>query len=290
MTAKIEASAPLRVDLAGGWTDVGPYPTDFGGEVVNFAINLRVIAKIMDGHIEDGIEYEFPAPRGSGLGTSSAMNVASAALMHPEEAGKPEALAERAFLTESLEGNLCGRQDQWASAFGGFNHLLFIGNSVEMMPFEPMNSAKNWLKRHLIIAFSGESRRSGEMQELVWGRYSDGDMGVIEGLNIIRGSAREMASGLQKDRRDLVVKSLRNVCEGVDLIDKSIHEPFREALDPLVSNGTVAAWKALGAGGGGCVAILCSQNGLGELKHSIEAFDWDIIEWDYEDQGVQLSG
>ena len=128
------------------------------------------------------------------------------------------------------------------------------------------------------------------MQELVWGRYSDGDMEVIEGLNIIRGSAREMASGLQKDRRDLVVKSLRNVCEGVDLIDKSIHEPFREALDPLVSNGTVAAWKALGAGGGGCVAILCSQNGLDELKHAIGAFDWDIIEWDYEYQGVQLSG
>ena len=289
MTAKIEASAPLRVDLAGGWTDVGPYPTDFGGEVVNFAINLRVIAKMADGSGEEGIEYEFQAPRGSGLGSSSAMNVAAAALLHPEEVGKPGNLAERAFVAESLGGNLCGRQDQWASAFGGFNHLLFIGNSVERMPFEPMNSAKNWLKRHLIIAFSGVSRRSGDMQELVWGRYSDGDVGVIEGLNLIRGSAREMANGLQKDRRDLVVNSLRKVSQGVDMIDPSIHDPFREVLDPLVSNGSVAAWKALGAGGGGCVAILFSQKGSNGPKNDFERHGWDIIEWGFEENGVLLS-
>ena len=32
VSAAAESSAPLRVDLAGGWTDVPPYPTDFGGE------------------------------------------------------------------------------------------------------------------------------------------------------------------------------------------------------------------------------------------------------------------
>ena len=42
MNLPAAASAPIRLDLAGGWTDVGPYPYDFGGEVVNFAINQRV--------------------------------------------------------------------------------------------------------------------------------------------------------------------------------------------------------------------------------------------------------
>ena len=63
-----ESSAPLRVDLAGGWTDVPPYPTDFGGEVVNFAINHRVRVKKREELKDSDLEFDFPVPRGSGLG------------------------------------------------------------------------------------------------------------------------------------------------------------------------------------------------------------------------------
>ena len=71
MAPQIEASAPARVDLAGGWTDVGPYPTDFGGEVVNFAINRHVRATGEPGSEAKDVESVFEVPRGSGLGTSS---------------------------------------------------------------------------------------------------------------------------------------------------------------------------------------------------------------------------
>ena len=185
MPVRMEASAPVRVDLAGGWTDVGPYPVDFGGEVVNFAINRRVFARMDSESGLDGAVFEFQTPRGSGLGTSSAMNVALSALTSPGDLENPAVLAEKAYVLESKGGNMCGRQDQWASAYGGFNHLLFIGDSVEVMPFEPMRSAKNWLKKHLIIAFSGKSRESGEIQKSVWDSYSRGDQNVSDGLHII---------------------------------------------------------------------------------------------------------
>ena len=290
MAGATESSAPVRVDLAGGWTDVGPYPSDFGGEVVNFAINLRVIARSASVPAIRKAEFEFPVPRGSGLGTSSAMNVALSALISPDQLEYPEKLAEEAFALESQGGNYCGRQDQWASAIGGFNHLLFIGNSVERMPFEPMKSSMNWLKKHLIISFSGKSRNSGEMQESVWSRYSNGDTEVISGLHRIRGATRVMANGLQQDRRDMVVSSLKEICEGVDLIDKAIHDPFRDVVESLIGRGSAVAWKALGAGGGGCSAILCSPTGMEDVTQTIENADWEIIEWDFEDQGVLLHG
>lgn len=288
MEGVVESSAPIRVDLAGGWTDVTPYPFDFGGEVVNFTIDLRVSAKSKKNSIEENVEFEFPVPRGSGLGTSSAMNVALIALKHPEKLEQPEKIAEEAYVTESDGGNYCGRQDQWASAIGGFNHLLFIGNTVEKMPFEPMKSSLNWLKKHLIISFSGKSRNSGEIQESVWSRYMDGDEQVISGLHKIRQAARVMANGLQQDRRDMVVSSLREVCEGVDLIDRSIHDPFRDVVTSLLNNGSAVAWKALGAGGGGCSAILCSPTGVENVTKAIESVGWKIIKWDYEDQGVRF--
>ena len=288
MAAANSTSSPVRVDLAGGWTDVGPYPRDFGGEVVNFAINLRVFARIGKDSDNAEADFEFPVPRGSGLGTSSAMNVALTALASPDQIEDPVILAEEAFVLESESGNYCGRQDQWASALGGFNHLLFIGDSVERMPFEPMRSSMNWLKKHLVISFSGKSRNSGDMQESVWSRYSNGDEEVVSGLHKIRGAARVMAQGLQQDRRDMVVASLNEICEGVDLIDKAIHDPFRDVVQPLIDGGSAVAWKALGAGGGGCSAILCSPTGREEVIWAIERAEWEVIDWDFEDKGVMI--
>ena len=264
-----------------------PYPTDFGGEVVNFAINRRVRVRKREEVKDSDLEFDFPVPRGSGLGTSSAMNVAVAALNSPGQLENSDEIAEQAFLSESKE-NRCGRQDHWASTFGGFNHLLFIGDSVERMPFEPMKSSLNWLKKHLLIAYSGNSRNSGKIQESVWSSYSNEDEGVIQGLHKIRSSAREMANGLQQDRRDLVVSSLRGVCEGVDMIDPTIHDPFRDVVMPLIESGSIVAWKALGAGGGGCSALLCSPSGKEYATKYIEDEDWQILDWDFDEQGVRV--
>ena len=264
-----------------------PYPTDFGGEVVNFAINRRVRVRKREEVKDSDLEFDFPVPRGSGLGTSSAMNVAVAALNSPGQLEDSGEIAEQAFLSESKE-NRCGRQDHWASTFGGFNHLLFIGDSVERMPFEPMKSSLNWLKKHLLIAYSGNSRNSGKIQESVWSSYSNEDEGVIQGLHKIRSSAREMANGLQQDRRDLVVSSLRGVCEGVDMIDPTIHDPFRGVVMPLIESGSIVAWKALGAGGGGGSALLCSPTGKEYATQYIEDEGWQILDWDFDEQGVQV--
>ena len=38
MSEMIRSRAPVRVDFAGGWTDVPPFSTEVGGFVVNAAI------------------------------------------------------------------------------------------------------------------------------------------------------------------------------------------------------------------------------------------------------------
>ena len=58
MSSTSESTAPLRVDLAGGWTDVRPYPTDFGGEVVNFAINRRVRVRKREEVEDSDLEFD----------------------------------------------------------------------------------------------------------------------------------------------------------------------------------------------------------------------------------------
>ena len=282
---RIEARAPVRLDLAGGWTDVPPYTHDVGGEVVNVAINCHASAVLT---IDDQgllkVEYSCDAPVGSGLGTTGAINVALMAAINGAENAE-----EAAYQFEALLGNTGGRQDQWAAKHGGFNHLMFIADSVEPLPFEPPRSARFWLHKHLIVANTGIPHVSGDLHDAIWAKYAEGDESTINGLMTIRLAAKKMAQGLDQDRRDLVVEAFNEVCNGVDALDPALHDPFRSVVDPLLASRDVAAWKALGAGGGGCVALLAGPMGIEATKAACEAAGWTLIDWDYDDEGLVVN-
>jgi D-glycero-alpha-D-manno-heptose-7-phosphate kinase len=296
MVKHITTRAPVRIDLAGGWTDVAPYTSDVGGEVVNFAIDSYAHAELtIDAEDKLSVRYWSDVPSGSGLGTSGALNVAligaiaASAEQDAEDkqgGGSDSSIAEKAFQLETLLGNRGGRQDQWAAWRGGFNHLLFIGDSVEELPFAPLESAKNWLKRQLVVAYSGETHVSGDLHQQIWDRYDAGDEEVLRGLMQIRLAARQMTDGLQQDRRDAVVAAFREVCAGVDALDPALHDPFRQVVDPLMAERIVLGWKGLGAAGGGSVVLLSNIGQREACEGACEAAGWKVIEWDYDDQGL----
>ena len=282
------ATAPTRIDLAGGWTDVPIFAEKYGGEVVNFAINIYAQADV--GTTENGMltaTYRSNTRLGAGLGTTGAVNVA---LLAAIDGGKsdPLEIAENAYQFEMQLGNTGGRQDQWAAALGGFNHLLFIGERVERLPLEPLQSSKNWLSKHLILVDSGIEHVSGEMHQEVWEKFKKGDSKVEEGLLMLRTAAKKMADGLNRDRRDSVVESLKQVCEGVDLIDEKIHAPFKPVIQPLIEAKHVMAWKAVGAGGGGCAMLLVRPSTQDLVKQSCESAGWSIIEWGFDENGLTI--
>ena len=282
------ATAPTRIDLAGGWTDVPIFAEKYGGEVVNFAINIYAQANV--GTTENGMltaTYCSNTRLGAGLGTTGAVNVA---LLAAIDGGKsdPLEIAENAYQFEIQLGNTGGRQDQWAAALGGFNHLLFIGERVERLPLEPLQSSKNWLSKHLILVDSGIEHVSGEMHQEVWEKFKKGDSKVEEGLLMLRTAAKKMADGLNRDRRDSVVESLKQVCEGVDLIDEKIHAPFKPIIEPLIEAKHVMAWKAVGAGGGGCAILLVRPSTQDLVKQSCESAGWSIIEWGFDENGLTI--
>ena len=111
----------------------------------------------------------------------------------------------------------------------------------------------------------------------------------MDGLMTIRLAARKMSQGLDQDRRDLIVEALHEVCNGVDALDPALHDPFRGVIEPLVVNRDVAAWKALGAGGGGCVALLAGAGRQESVIEVCKAAGWDILEWDYDDTGLVVT-
>src|SRR5581483_2769471 len=98
MAGSVAVKIPVRLDFAGGWSDVHYFAAREGGAVLNAAIMPCVQGHARwDGH-RLHLEYELALPPGSHLGTSASVDVAWLALTNGlmERRQSPQELAESA--------------------------------------------------------------------------------------------------------------------------------------------------------------------------------------------------
>ena len=289
MAKRITVKVPVRIDLAGGWTDVPAYCTAHTGEVVNIAIDQYVTSTCaVDDQRKLKVTYQTDLPTGCGLGTSGAMNVALVAAIRPLNED-PALIAEKAYQFEAVLGNTGGRQDQWASAFGGVQHLCFEGDAVRRTSLKPSTEFTNWLRQHLMLFDTGLPHVSGNLHQSVWERYAAGDEAVAEGLSVLQRAGQAMHVAIVREQKTAFCEALRTVMNGVELLNPALHAPFRSVLDSLEASGEVLAWKAMGAGGGGVVGVLRSQGDAvaQRIRTAAEAENWTHIEWNIDFEGLQ---
>ena len=261
--------SPVRIDLAGGWSDAPPFCEMVGGDVVNIAINHYARSEVsVDEEGKISANYSCDVSIGSGLGSTGAINVAliSAIKDSPDS-------QEIAYQFERLLGNHGGRQDQWASRFGGIQHLKFIGKDVERMPLTPPPSFARWMESHLILANTGIKHTSGDLHSEVWARYEE----VLPHLMDIRQTGRDMAAAVQNDDRYAVCDAMNRYTKAVGMLNPEINEPYL-LLDDLPE---VLAWKGMGAGAGGYVGIISK-----DPEKTKQSIPWDVLDWAIDYDGV----
>ena len=267
----VRAKAPVRIDLAGGWSDAPPFCELVGGDVVNIAINCYAHAEVSintDGKI--AATYSCEAPIGSGLGATGAINVALMAAIKGSENSE-----ELAFQFEQILGNHGGRQDQWAARYGGIQHLKFIGDTVERISLYPPPSFNRWLEKHLILADTGVRHCSGDLHSEVWARYDE----VLPHLMEIKQTGRDMAEAVQRDDRYTLCEVMNRYSTAVGKLDSELNAPYL-LLNDLPE---VLAWKGMGAAAGGFVGIISRDPDA--TKASIP---WEVMDWAIDDEGLIL--
>lgn len=289
--------APTRIDFGGGWTDVPPYSEREGGFVCNVAIARYATVLLAPAAHSDGMSLsadrqrdqplveaavrrarvsgvdvalynDFPV--GAGLGGSSAAGVALAdALSRAHgEALPPEVVAERSRATEVEElGVAGGRQDHYASAFGGALALRFSdrGTEVERIPLSRELVAE--LERRCIVVYTGESRLSGDTITAVTSAYERRDTTVLFALRRMRELAQGMARALKEADLDALAS-----CVGEHWMhQRSLHPAIpTKRIDAIIERARDAGalgGKALGASGGGCVLVIARRG----CEHQVTA-------------------
>jgi D-glycero-alpha-D-manno-heptose-7-phosphate kinase len=262
------------------------------GPAYDGALDLAKVAIKRLG-IEQGMDIDIrsDAPKGSGLGGSSALTSAVLAALAEFRGVKlsREQLAEMNYMVERIDLNIAGgKQDQYATAYGGFNTIKFCKDLVAVERVEVPDSVVNDLEAHLLLCYTGQVRMQGNLVARQVELFKQGRGTTIDGMKRLYDMVFEMRDALH--------------IGDLDHFGFLLHESHvnKKRMNPYVTDGTpidamyeaareagALGGKLLGAGGGGFVAFYCPTDKLHEVRAALQEMGATFSDFSFDKHGVQ---
>lgn len=331
---QIVATAPNRIDLAGGTLDIYPlYLFEEGGITVNTAIDVmstvrlrtrpdreihlysedtkqELVAQDLDRLPTDkelslvarvvrhyrpkaGLEIvtQNDAPKGSGLGASSALLIAlSGALnkLNGDPLSPHEIIQVGANLEAQCIGIPTGKQDYYAAMYGAVNALWFQVDCDEVEPLLLNEEALEQLEDSMILSFTGEPHFSAVTNWGMLKAYIEKQGDTVARMREIKQTALAMRQALlDADTRQLAQlvnqewDNRRHLAEGVST-------PQIERIMDAATRAGAWASKICGAGGGGCMITLAPPENRDQIINAIRSQNARIMPFTISRRGLTV--
>ena len=231
------------------------------------------------------------APPGSGLGSSSAVTVALVSgladlLRCPFSAYQ---VADLAYRIERVEvGIKGGKQDQYATTFGGFNLIEFQpGGTVLVVPLR-LRSETIWeLEHSLVFAYVGGGHFSDQIIEGQMRNYTTRRTESVHAMDRLKVLTHDMKRALLLgelrefgELLHLAWESKRQMAKGIS--NASIDELYDAALKAGALGG-----KMNGAGGGGYMMFVCDPLRRYAVQESLRKHGGQLVNLTFVEPGVR---
>ena len=301
----IITQTPLRIGLLGGGTDLPDYYTQYGGRVLNCALDkyIYVIVKqrfddeiyvnysrkeivsrvedlehelvreamLMTG-VTKGVEIttlaDIPSA-GSGLGSSSAVTVgllhALFAYQGQQVAG--EELAERACTIEiDLCGKPIGKQDQYIAALGGIRDITFgPGHGVVARELGISAAHRRALQQQIMLFYTGVTRSANT----ILAEQNANLEATRPQLDLLRTLAGFAADRLRDGDIEAIGPAVRESWEAKRKLASGVsNDQIDQAVAQALNAGATGA-KLTGAGGGGFLLVICPAERQRAVRQSL---------------------
>lgn len=205
---------------------------------------------------------------GSGLGSSSAFCVGliNAISAFQRQLMSKESLAAKACEVEiERMGEPIGKQDQYASAYGGLNYIRFnADDSVQVTPILLSKVERSALDESLVMFYTGITRKaSSVLTEQNQNLATDADK--YAAMCRIRDGADRLAEELAGGNLDAVGLEMNAGWELKKTMARGISSPELDEIYTIAMAAGALGGKLLGAGGGGFFLFYCppaKQQGL----------------------------
>jgi D-glycero-alpha-D-manno-heptose-7-phosphate kinase len=231
-------------------------------------------------------------PPGTGLGSSASVcvNLTKMLAAYNHISLSKYELAERAFhIARNVLGRPVGKQDEYASAFGGLNFISFHEDGtthVEPLVLDP--DLLRELQSSLLLFFTGASHHSWTILEEQEESTRKSDGGTVEYLHEIRKLAEPMRAALlagELRQFGLLLHEGWEIKKQLSSKISNVH--INEMYEAALRNGAVGG-KITGAGGGGFLLLLCQQGYQQNVRESLIALGAREMGFEFDFQGAQV--
>jgi len=305
----IISQTPLRVSFAGGGSDLPAFYRTFGGAVVSTSIDKYVYVVVkkkfdqgirvsysqtqevqslgqvehklvrealrhvgIDGGLEITSLADIPSC-GTGLGSSSAFTVG---LLHAlyrygrQSVSSARLGADSCLVEIDRAGECIGKQDQYASSFGGLNLIRFDrGDTVTVEPIACRPDVIEQLERSLLVFYTGRTRYAHTILAAQSEALADDPTK--------QGTMQRMVELAYRMRDELLVGN-------IDAVGGILHENWmlKRSIIGGISNSDVDRWyglarqagaiggKLLGAGSGGFLLFFAPTSRHQQITYALQ--------------------
>jgi D-glycero-alpha-D-manno-heptose-7-phosphate kinase len=317
---------PLRISLFGGGSDIPSFfNKGVNGEVLNFTIdkyiyvtvNRRFDNKIrisyskveivenvnriqhtiirecllrvgISSAIEITIISDFPGGTGMGSSSSLAVGVLNALYKFKNQVkSKPELAKEACEIEIGQLRKPIGKQDQYASSYGGLNYFVFFKNRVKVISLTDKIENIQILNSHLVLIYTGINRDADNILA---------EVGLMS--NEVYESILKQVLLSQKIFESLITSGQLNLEEVIATLNEAwnikknysssiVNEEIDDIINNILAKGALAI-KLLGAGGGGFVLAIVDD--VANFKTNFNDLPVFTIKLDYQGSTIIYDG
>ncbi|MFH1850470.1 MAG: galactokinase [archaeon] len=327
----IVSKTPQRISLGGGGSDLPFYANKHGGSLITAAIDKYIyitvsprtndrtfklnyskteIIEAVDDvkhplikeclkltNIDKPLEIHSVAqmPAGAGLGSSSAFTVGLLNALYyyrGEIVSKYKLAEDTSYITMDILKEPCGKQDQYASAFGSLVQLsINTKGRVTVTPINISHSTLQKLENNLMMFYTGFTRYANEIlaDQKQTARQESPD--IYEHYHEIKRIGKESKRCLEKG-------DLTRFGEWMN-----IHWELKRKISSKMSNTQIDQWyrlalengaiggKIIGAGGGGFLLLYVDRNHnhIRELMEK-EGLVYNPFKFDFDGSRIVYDG
>jgi D-glycero-alpha-D-manno-heptose-7-phosphate kinase len=303
----IISRTPLRISFAGGGSDLQAYYRHGYGAVTSTAINKYIYitvnrkfddrirlsyskTEIVDSvddiqhdivreamkltGVDRGVEITSVADipsRGTGLGSSSSFTAGLLNALYAFD-GKftsAERLASEACRIEiEILGEPIGKQDQYAGAYGGMNHIQFNSDgTVFVDPVICSMRTKELLNERLMLFYTGLTRRASS---ILTEQKKKTDR-KLETLGEMVRLSEELRDALRANDLDEFGETLHRGWTLKKELAGGISNPEIDGFYEKARRAGAIGGKVLGAGGGGFLLFYCEEGKQAAVREALSA-------------------
>jgi len=230
-------------------------------------------------------------PPGTGLGSSSAAAVTMVRAISTlvEQPMTRQQVAELAsFIEINKMGMPIGKQDQYASAFGGLNKITFDSQGVTVEPLNIAPDVRQTLGSRLMLFFTGSSRESTSILKHQQKSTEDQDGAVLQALHNIKQVAIEVQACLEQGDLDEFARLLDYSWQEKRRLAPGLSTGFIDECYNLALQNGASAGKITGAGGGGFLMLYCQEQAQERVTRALEERGLQRMNFRFDQQGATV--